>query len=477
VFSNRSKRIVTLAVAMLLLLSMLPTGLVLAQNEVTINEDINKAAGNLVINRETIVNGDVTLNLGELQVDGVVNGDVNSNMGQVTINGDINGDVVANMGQVTVSGNVSGDVRSRMGEIVISGSVGGNVDADLGATRVGGSVGGNVGSGFGELLISGAVSGNVYSKGGNVVITGIVDGDVTLEQGVVEVGPQGVVNGQIYVARGLIKKAESSIIGAVKIDEELTSSELQTSDRNPGYSFDGVDEDLVDAIVNRMDRSFDNAFNRFSFMPHVMRNRGWNLYPFPSIGPYGNVARGIINMLIIFALTALTYTLFPGQSRKAAEVVTAKSGPVIGWGLLVALLAIPLMVLLAITIIGIPLIIVEIIVLALAALLGYTGIALLVGEKVVTTASSRTVNPLGAIAIGVLILGLVAMIPFFGWLVSFAILVLALGAAFTTRFGSAKDPVTEIVIQPQESEAAKVTEVEIEKEVEVEKENGENTDA
>jgi len=116
-------------------------------------------------------------------------------------------------------------------------------------------------------------------------------------------------------------------------------------------------------------------------------------------------------------------------------------------------------------------------VLALAALLGYTGIALLVGEKVVATASSRTVNPLGAIAIGVLILGLVAMIPFFGWLVSIAIYVLALGAAFTTRFGSAKDPVTEIAIKPKETEAEKVTEVEIEKEVKVEKENGENTDA
>lgn len=475
-FNKKNKTVISLLVvlSLLLLATVLPTGNVLAQNEVTINEDVNKAAGNLVINRDTIVNGNVTLNLGELTVDGVVNGDVNSNMGQVTINGDINGDVVANMGQVTVAGNVSGDVRSRMGEIVISGSVGGNVDADLGATRVGGSVGGNVGSGFGELLVSGAVSGNVYSKGGNVVITGIVDGDVTLEQGVVEVGPQGVVNGQIYVARGLIKKADTSIIGALKIDEELTASELQERDRDAGYSFEGVDEDLVEAIMDRMDRSVDSAFDRVNFMPHMMRNRGWNLYPFPSIGPYGNVGRGIINILIIFALTALTFTLFPGQSRKAAEAVITKSGPVIGWGFLVALLAIPLMVLLAITIIGIPLIIVEVIVLALAALLGYTGISLLVGEKIVTTASSRTVNPLGAIAIGVLVLGLVAMIPFFGWLVSFAILVLALGAAFTTRFGAVREqatPVKEFVLQPKEVNEEQEIEAKIETKVEEEKDS------
>ncbi len=464
-FRSRKKRIVTAALAAVLLFSMLPTGLALAQNEVTINEDINKAAGDLIINRNTIVNGDVVLNLGELTVDGVVNGDVNSNMGQVTINGDINGNVTANMGQVTVSGNVGGNVRSRMGEIVISGSVGGNVDADLGTTRVSGSVGGNVSSGFGELLISGAVSGNVYSKGGNVVITGIVDGDVTLEQGVVEIGPQGVVNGRIYVARGLVKKADTSIIGEVAIGEELTASALQDSDS--GYTFDGAEANIAGTIADRLDRSFDSAFNRFNYMPHMMRSRGWYLFPFHGISPYGSVARGIINVLIIFALTALTYTLFPGQSRKAADAVTAKSGNVIGWGLLTVLLAVPLMVLLAVTIIGIPLIIVEIIVLALAALLGYTGITLLVGEKIANTVTSSTVNPLGAIAIGVLILGLAAMIPFFGWLVSFAALVLAIGAAFATRFGSAKEPVTpavEIPAQPLEADEGFGVEVKAEKE-------------
>ena len=434
----------------LLLVSFLPAGFAVAQNEVTLNEDINKAAGNLVINRNTIVNGNVTLNLGELTVDGVVNGDVNSNMGEVTINGDINGDVIANMGKVTVSGNVSGDVRSRMGEIVIDGSVGGNVDADLGETSIGGSVGGNVGSGFGELLISGAVSGNVYSKGGKVVINGIVNGDVTLEQGVVEVGPQGVVNGLIFVARGQIRSADTSIIGSSKIDEELSASELQDSSRDPGYRFEGVDSDLVDTIIDRVDRSVDDAFNRFNFMPHMMRNRGWNIYPFPGIAPFGNIAGGIINMLIMFALAALTYTLFPGQVRTAAEAVTAKSGPVIGWGLLVAILAVPLMVVLAITIIGIPLIIVEIIVIAVAALLGYTGITLLVGDKIVGAASSKTANPLGAIAIGVLVLGLVAMIPILGWLVSIALFILAVGAALTTRFGSLKQPAKEIIIEAQQ---------------------------
>ncbi len=451
--AKKNLKLTVLAVLVLILLvGLLTTGVFAEAEETVINEEINKTAGELIINRNTVVNGNVTLNLGELIVDGTVNGNVNNNMGQVTINGDVNGDVEANMGQVTIAGNVSGNVRSRMGEIIISGSVGGNVDADLGATDIEGTVGGNVGSGFGEMQISGTVSGNVTSKGGNVVITGVVNGDVSLEQGVVEVGPQGVVNGRISVARGLVKTSDTSIVGQVVINEELTINELQEAESDPGYSFEGVDEERIESIFNRFERSLDNTFERFRFMPHVMRSRDWDLAPFPRLGPYGNIARGIINMLIMFALAALIYTLFPNQVKTTGQAVASKSGPVIGWGLLVAILAIPLMVVLAITLIGIPLIIVEIIVLAVAALFGYTGIALLVGEKILGSATSRSFSPLGAVAIGVLILGLVAMIPFIGWLVSLSLFVLAVGATLLTRFGSVKPYVTEIVVQPRRSE-------------------------
>lgn len=428
--------------AMLFGVCLLPSGMAIAENEIVLNEDINKAAGNLVINRNTVVNGNVNLNLGELVVDGVVNGDVSSNMAQVMINGDVNGNVETNMGQIVVDGNVSGDVRSRMGEIAINGSVGGDV-----------------GSGFGELLISGAIAGSVYSKGGNINITGIVDGDVTLGQGLVEIGPQGVINGRLYVERGLIKKADTAQIGAVEIKEELTASELQEGRDDRGYRFDGVNGNFVGKVIDRADRSVDIAFRNFSFTPDMMRIKEWTAYPFPPGGLFGDIARGIITMLIMFALAALTYTLFPTQVKAAGDAVATKSGPVIGWGLLVALLAIPFMVLLAITIIGIPLIIVVIIVLALAALLGYTGIAMLVGEKIVRAASNRPVSPLGAVVIGILVLGLVTMVPVLGWLVSMALWILALGAALMSRGGLAKPNMIAITMKPAETEATAGTEV------------------
>lgn len=429
-----------------IIVALLSVGSAGAVEEVIINEHINKAAGSLEIPGNTQVNGDVTLNLGELTVLGVINGNVSSNMGQVNIIGDVNGDVEANMGQIVISGNVGGDVRARMGEVIVDGSVGGDILADLGAVSVSGTIGGNIDSGFGELLINGAVAGDVKSKGGNIVITGIVEGDVILEQGLVELGPQAVVSGRIYVGRGMVKKAETAIAGSLEIGEELSVTELQEGESGKGYRFDGVDGDFPSGLVEMVINSVETAFRDVETIPHMFRTRNWPYTPLPFWGVYGNAARGMINILIMFALTALTFTLFPGHVRAAGNAVSTKIGPVIGWGLLASFLAIPLMVLLAITIIGIPLIIIEIIVLAAAVILGYAGIANMVGDRIIAVASAKKANPLGAIAVGVLVIGLIRMIPFLGLLVSLVVYIFAIGAALVTRFGVNQPVLAETIV-------------------------------
>ena len=99
-------------------------------------------------------------------------------------------------------------------------------------------------------------------------------------------------------------------------------------------------------------------------------------------------------------------------------------------------LALPLLIFLAITIIGIPLIFVEILLLAVAGILGYTALTQIIGTKIADSAGSQVVNPLGAIALGALILGVLNMIPFFGGLLSLVLFVFAVGAALVTRFGT-----------------------------------------
>lgn len=435
------KTAVFIILAGILAYGLLPAGNAKADNINVINEDINKAIGDLRIPAGTEVNGSVTLNLGELWVEGTVNGNVANNLGQVNITGDVNGNVETNMGQVVVDGSVSGDVKTRMGEILITGSVGGNVNAGLGATTVEGIVGGNIDSGFGELVINGIVGGDIYSEGGNIVIGGTVEGNVHLERGVVELGPEAKVSGIVTVGRGLVKKDDSASTGSIRISEEVALSELEQDSRDRGYHFHGIERNLGGRIAAQVFSRINSIFGRFGFTFFPPGLAGLIESPAsPFMSFYGNIARGILNMLILFALAALTYALFPKQVKAAGDAVTEKTGPVLGWGILAAVLAVPLMILLAITIIGIPLILVQIIVLTAAVLLGYTGIVDLVGRRIVKSASPA--GSLGTIALGVLIIGLIAMIPVLGAIVSLAVFIIALGAALATRFGTSQKTVT-----------------------------------
>ena len=436
--------------ALLLSLALLLLAGSAAAQENIIEGDINKAAGSLEILRGTTVNGNVTVNMGEVLILGTVNGKVNSNMGQVTVHGEVNGSVEANMGQVLITGTVSGDVVARMGEVIVEGAVGGNVKAELGAVQIRGTVAGGVDSGLGELRIPGEVLGNVTSRGKIVNITGTVRGDVALSRGIVELGPESEVGGRIYVEEGMVKAAEGARAGSIEVVEELSEAEIDRLFRSHGYRFHGLDdlEDIGGILATVFER-IGSAFSNIKLWP-----RGWRVYPW--ISPFswpGHVARGLLNMVVLFALAALTFSLFPRQVQSAGDAVISRPGAVIGWGLLALVLAVPLMILLAITIIGIPLIFVEMLALALAGILGYTGLSWLVGGKIVGAASASPVNPLGAIALGVLILGAISMVPLAGSLFSLVIFVLAVGAALATRFGSLGPAPTGGPPAPTESES------------------------
>lgn len=437
----KMKRLFLAVVVLLLCLVVLwPAGAAAAQGNIT-EGDINKSTGSLEIARHTTVNGNVTVNMGEITVLGVVNGNVTGNMGTIRVNGAVNGNVEANMGEVNINGNVSGDVKARMGEVIVDGIVGGNVEADLGSVVIRGSVGGDVISGLGEVRVPGEILGGISSNGKRVIITGEVDGDVTLTRGIVELGPQAVVGGRILVEEGLVRLSKGAAVGSVEVLTELTEAEVDRLFKSgEGIIFVGLD-DLVETIVDSVESALRGIdLPSLHRIGHSIRGSLRNMHHFLPIMPfwgwYGNLARGLFNMIVLFALAALTFTLFPAHVRVTGEAITGKAGPVFGWGLLAMALALPLLIFLAITIIGIPLIFVEILLLAVAGILGYTALTQIIGTKIADSAGSQVVNPLGAIALGALILGVLNMIPFFGGLLSLVLFVFAVGAALVTRFGT-----------------------------------------
>lgn len=410
---------VVLAGVLAVLAFTLPVG---AQPTI-IQEDINKTAGDLEIPRDTIVEGNVSLNMGDLGVQGVVKGDVATNLGKINIQGDVSGDVSGNMGQITVGGNVAGNVRNDIGDMLIGGNVGGNLDSRLGKIEVRGVVKGNVTLDLGEVIITGQVLGDVNSQGRDVRVDGTVEGDINLTRGTVHLGPGSEVQGTIYVERGLVKPATGAQAGNIQVREELTEIEIDQLFSRDGFIFRGIGERVN---INLPRLPLGDYLEHIRDIPyHRGLPRG---FPF-------NLFKAF-NFLVFLALSLLVYALFPLNVNRAGEALEGEAGQVILWGLLAALLFVPVMVFLAITVVGIPLIFLLILLGAAAWILGFAGVSQWVGRRVLKNSPSYQDSPYRDIALGAAILGLVGMLPVLGNLVSLAASLLAVGSSLVSRFGT-----------------------------------------
>jgi len=135
-----------------------------------------------------------------------------------------------------------------------------------------------------------------------------------------------------------------------------------------------------------------------------------------------------------------------GPARRALVIGVGLIGGSIG--LLTLLVVIVLGVILAITIILIPVTLIGILILAFAIAFGWIALGLEVGQRTAMVLHQDWPFPLSA-AVGTFILNFVAygigFIPCIGWLVPFLINLIGLGAVLLSRFGTQAYPQTDIL--------------------------------
>jgi hypothetical protein len=107
-------------------------------------------------------------------------------------------------------------------------------------------------------------------------------------------------------------------------------------------------------------------------------------------------------------------------------------------GILGLVVLIPLAVFLAITVIGLPLVALEVFLVAIAFLVGYIAIAQLIGDKIAALLKRPALNALWVTLLGLLTLYLIGWVPFLGSLVKAAVIVLGFGGVLATLFTSRK---------------------------------------
>ncbi len=109
-----------------------------------------------------------------------VQGDLVATGGTVRIDGRVDGDLLASGYRVTVAGTVTGDVLSGAGTTSVSGEVGGDLRAGTGLARIDGRVGEDVVLGAGQATVtSGAqIGGDLIFGAGRMRMDGVVAGSV-----------------------------------------------------------------------------------------------------------------------------------------------------------------------------------------------------------------------------------------------------------------------------------------------------------
>jgi hypothetical protein len=131
------------------------------------------------------------------------------------------------------------------------------------------------------------------------------------------------------------------------------------------------------------------------------------------------------DIVVVFA-----FLLFPLRVRIALDRVERHPGLSAATGTLALIAVIPIMILLAISIIGIPLIVLEIAALFAGAWIGQAAVSLLIGRRLYELVRPHTTpSPLGALVLGLIVVSAAEILPVVGWAVLAVVWLVGLGAA------------------------------------------------
>ena len=130
--------------------------------------------------------------------------------------------------------------------------------------------------------------------------------------------------------------------------------------------------------------------------------------------------------------------VLPKPFNLISNTVQQNLGKVMLWAVLGLVVLIPLAVFLVISVVGIPLIALEVFLVGIAFLVGYIAIAQLIGDKIAALIKRPALSAIWLTVMGLLALWFIGWVPFLGSLVKAVVIVLGFGGVLATLFTSRK---------------------------------------
>ncbi len=337
--------------------------------------------GNIYISPDEIVSGNLFV-AGEI----------------LTIDGSVSGDVIAAAQKIIISGRVDGDIIAVAQEIIINGDVGGNVRIAGSTLQINGNVARNVNS-FGSAISFGPnsrVGWDVYLAGENVNINGVIDGGLSGYAQKVIIS--GKIGKSVNLAQDIKQSSTSFIIAPTAIiNGDLSYEATKEAEISSQASVAGEIKQIV---------------------PLVEKSNDWLVWAWKEL--FVIFSALVVGLAIIYIGKNITIKILTNMEDNPLKI----SLP----GLALFLALPPLALIIAFSVIGIPLSIITISLWMILIYIGKIFSALVMGRlllsKVGKVAGDKLIWPL---VIGVLLIWLLAAIPYFGWLVSLSAAIFGIG--------------------------------------------------
>jgi hypothetical protein len=229
---------------------------------------------------------------------------------------------------------------------------------------------------------------DAVAVGGNVTVNGIVNKSAVAVGGSVFLGPDAVVRKDVVCIGGVIETQEGARIGGDIVEMSI-----------PGLK---------------------------AILPYFYKETpvGWV------------VAFEIISFAGLLALALLVVALIPGPVGLISKNLRQNLLKVTLCGFLGVLVIVPLAIFLMITIIGIPLVALEVLLVGGAMLVGYIAMAQFVGNRLAAVIKRPALNILLVTVLGLILLWAIGWVPFLGPAVKSAAILLGFGAVIVTVFSS-----------------------------------------
>jgi len=345
-----------------------------------------------------VISDDVYAFGNTITIDGNVDGDVVAFGQSVLIRGNVTGSVITAAQDVRIEGTVGGSVRGAGQSVDVSGRVGGDVLAGANQVTVPGDVHRDLVAGGQDVKVTGNVGRNVMTGSQSLVIDGEVVGNVEAQSTQVTVGKQGTVGGDLTYWSAEKAKVQGDVAGSTVQHQPVAKK----NERPSGAA--GVAQAILFAVIGWV-QSLTGFLILGLFMVFVLRrptqggsqailNRPW-----PSLG-VGGLLFFVTPPVAIFVFIL---GLFVGA-----------------WWLSLVWLTVFWLLMVAGMVVG----------------------SLALGRAILGKASAGGEPALAwSVLLGLLVVWIVAAIPFIGWLAAWVVMMAGAGGLVLLWMGKAERPV------------------------------------